>query len=145
MNDALIIEQQIARDCISLWGETPQNHVCGLIEEAMEAVAITGALTEEQAISVATAAIKRAYKQTVILRSASLPTRQHMVNGELTDLVVMACVVREDFGNTSGMTGAFYQTGYVKIADIVQKHPQEHHRKALWHKLSIKKEEGVRL
>jgi hypothetical protein len=143
MSDARSMEDAIAHLCITTWGETPQNHVCGLIEETMEAVAETGQLTEEQAIAVATAAVKRAFAS---VAESKAPGHLARVNSELEDVCVMAAVVRATCGQQNYESNtAFHQGGFAKIMKHAAANQDPTVVERTKAKLRLKKEQGVRL
>ncbi len=85
-----LLERSIATQCQHIWGESPQNHVCGLLEEAVEVAHASGELTQEQCLEVLTACVRRVYERSV----PDSNSRPRELYDELCDLTVMASCVR---------------------------------------------------
>jgi hypothetical protein len=147
MDNARRMEDVVAKLCIDIWDETPQNHVCGLIEEVMEAAAETHLLTEQEAIAVATAAIKRAWASTMLGDPRVYDEQAHKrrINSELNDVVTMACVVRQTSGSPQLATESFVSSALDKLMVITQKALNHNGLKELMQKLDRKREQGIRL
>ncbi len=141
-------EATIALLCQSIWGESDQNNVCGLIEEAMEVVAQSRVLTEEQAIAVATAAIKRAFRDPNVMigdpRTYSENQNRLQVTNELSDLYIMSCVVRAKLGSMVGDSLTDRAVTEMVCAASTYFDDEAALQKSRA-KLSIKREQGIRL
>lgn len=141
-------EAVIAMLCQSIWGESEQNNVCGLIEEAMEVVAQTRTLTEEEAIAVATAAIKRAFRDPNVMigdpRAYSENQNKLHVTNELSDLYIMSCVVRAKCGSMVGDSLSDRAVTEMICAASMYFDDDKALQKSRA-KLLIKREQGVRL
>jgi NTP pyrophosphatase (non-canonical NTP hydrolase) len=85
------LEELIARECQHIWKETPQNHVCGLLEEAVEVAHASDWLTKEQCLEIVTRCVERAYSQPGVIERY----RPATLLGELADVAAMLCCVRQ--------------------------------------------------
>lgn len=130
------VEFSIATLCNLIWAESAQNHVCGLLEEAVEVAHASATLTKEQCLEKLVAMVDRVYAKPAPDANQQ-PAELH---GELTDLTVMCSVVRQ-------------HTEYMANEPLLDGGVEKIHRLyAKWkadpsyfeHKLRTKREQGIR-
>lgn len=91
MTPARAAETTIALQCELIWQESGENHVCGLLEEAVEVAHASGFLSKADCAAKLMAMVERVYAKP-IPDDRQRPAELH---GELVDLTVMCSVVRQ--------------------------------------------------
>jgi hypothetical protein len=130
------VEKFITTMCNVIWKESPQNHVCGLLEEAVEVAHASGTLTKEQCLAKLTAMVERVYSKPI----PDSNQRSAELHSELVDLTVMCAVVRQhtDYMSNEALLASGVDKAYSLYAKW-QDYPAHFE-----HKLRIKREQGIR-
>ena len=93
---SITTERAIAGICASIWTETCQNKVAGLLEEAVEVAHASGTMTKDQTLTLLNRLVEHVYRKDGLGVDPSPPFRDPVkFFGELMDLQIMLSVVRQ--------------------------------------------------